>query len=1786
MKRECRLSLAIALVWILFVAPIMASTPVRVNVGGRRSSPRKPTRETKSGGASEFVSRAKLITAVPTQTTATISGQSTTLMPDGRWLLIGGESQDGPLNSAALKDERNGKTIALASRLSRGRAWHSATLLPDGNVLILGGVGAKGERVIDAELFNSESQQFQTISIRGLIARAGHSATLLMDGRVVITGGLSNNQVSGSVELFDPQTRSAALLPVTLINPRQKHTANLLPDGNVLLWGGMDTNTHDLDSGEIFDVEHQTLTLAADYARRFDDVALYMTGSSPRDGEASVPKDTRIALRFSKPLRVETVNSTTVSLSGPQGSLATKIVPAESGMLVFVTPQTALEATSMYTLTVSGASDKNNTLLPPTSLTFMTVGSEKIEHVPPGHRHANMQDKGPVEFDNLKPGEKGETKWRKLAALQADAGVTALAGQVLKVNGQPLSNVTLQIEERAVRTDSTGRFLLTNIPAGHQEMLVNGATASHPGKLYATCENGVDIAAGKTTILPYTIWLPVVDTQHATEIPVPTTREVVATNPLLPGLEMHIPAGVRLRTHDGSYLTSMAITPVPLDRTPIPLPPGTDFYFTPQAHDSVVETVDGRPSPGIRVIYPNVSNLAPGTQVDLYDYSTQKGWYVYGQGTVTPDRKQVVPNPGVGLQRLTCNNSMGTPGVPGVGPAAGNGTIDGDPVDLGTGLFVDRKTDVVLPDTIPITLTRTYRQNDSANRVFGYGATHPYEMYLWIGFGSYFDLVLPDGGKIHYLETTPGSGVYQHTATPTKFYKSTLTSNTLEGGYDVKLLDGTIYHFFATTICCNQLVHVWVTGLSWVQDRYGNRLTITRDTSLRINKITTPNGRWVSFIYDTSNRITQAQDSIGRTIGYTYDGNGCLWKVADTKGGVTEYTYDTSHRMLTLKDARGIVYLTNEYDVNGRVSRQTQADTGVYQFAYTVDINNQVTQTNVTDPRLNVRRVTFNSMGYTLTDTFALGKPEQQVYTYTRQIDSNAVLIVTDPLSRQTKMTYDTQGNVTSITRMFGTTDAVTTTFTYEPRFNQVATVTDPLNHTVTYAYNGRGNLASITDALGHKANFGYNPAAQVISFTNALGHTTQFGYDGGTLTRVTDPLGRTSRYELDGAGRITRVTDPLGVSANYRFDNLNRTTQATDRSGANTSLGYDPNGNILNVTDSANSVTSYTYDNMDRVNTRRDPLLHDQTYQYDLNGNLKQTTDRKGQVTNFTYDALNRLSQVAFADTSTRTYVYDAANRLSQIVDSQSGTINYGYDNMDRLTSETTSQGSLTYTYDAAGRRSTMTVAGQATVNYTFDDSNRLTQISQGSAIVSFAYDAMGRRTSLTLPNGLVTEYGYDAASQLTSLTYKQGTNIIGNLNYEYDLGGRRTRVGGSFARSLSPLPAAATYNAANQMLSFASKTLSYDLNGNLTSDGTNTYSWDVRDRLVSINGTTANANFQYDAAGRRSSRTVNGGTTTFLYDGSNIVQEQSSQSGNANLLNGGIDELFSRNDSSGAWSRLADGLGSSMGFADSSGIMQTEYSYGVFGQNATTGIQNNNGSQYTGRENDGTALQYNRARYYSPELQRFISEDPAGLNGGTNLYAYVNNSPTNFVDPQGLDVEVIIWNPTFLEGFNGLGGHVSYNIDGVMYSWEGHGWAAPQSAASYIQSNMQFRSGMGYQIDFGSAEKNKAFEDAIKHGYDGAPPRIGFPFPSSPYNLITNNCGNAFCNAANSGQFGLPPDNHIAPWGHRDYIESYLPIKSRYYYPYLGGRSCAEYSTAPGGISGFFNKLAGDIGNLYGYY
>jgi RHS repeat-associated protein len=1584
MKQRAKFAFVWGLSLILVAGPVFTLANGKTLTVERTPSTRReratraplPARKTKSKSSQDI----------------TVLGRTTTELPDGKLLLIGGVGPDGQSISSSISDPRNSETVLLNDK-ALARAWHSATMLPDGRVLIVGGIGSDGEVVQAAGLFDPERLVFEALPVGAITPRAYHTATLLIDGRVLLVGGVSTKtRALLKAELWNFKAQVSTTVTGKPSGVRLKGKSTLLADGNVLIEDGSDENGKELRNNELFNLKANSFNFTSLSSEVDSQQVPFLTGSLPQEGATEVELDTLIGLRFSKPLSIEGFNPETLTIARDGNRIAAKVILAEGGRLAFISPLQGLQEGVTYTITCGDSTDAKK--VTPGVFSFTTAGNRRSAGAAPSDGDTDWAPSTEnMRGDWRMKGQKSTAE--DLPPLQGRPGETSVSGRVLTLRGQPLSNVTLSIGTRQARTDQTGRFLLADVPDGHQVLIIDGRSATRPGATYGTFRAGVNLSPAQTNVLPFTIWMPKLDMVHAVTIPSPNQQEVVITNPLIPGLELHLPPGTVIRDLEGRAATQISITPVPTDRPPFPLPPGLRVPVFASIQPGGAKIIP----PRARLIYPNYLNEAPGARVNFWNYDPEgKGWYIYGQGTVTPNGKQVVPDPGVVIYEFTgiMISSSGDPTS--TWPPGGNGPghKDGDPVDLSTGLFVQKRTDLAINDVLPLKLQRTYRPADTASRAFGIGTTHDYEMFLWsVNNYQELDLVLADGARIHYTRISSGTGftdaVYEHTGTPSAFYKSRITwagSST----WELKLKDGTVYVFPEYQ------------PLSAIRDPKGNQITITRGVGGKITQVTSPNGRWIQFTYDTSSRVTQAKDNSGRTVGYQYDTSGRLWKVTDVAGGVTEYTYDSSHRMLTMKDARNIVFLTNEYNSADRVIKQTLADSTFYEFAYTLDGSGKVTQTDVTDPRGNVRRVTFNSSGYVASDTRALGETEEQTYTYTRQSGTNLITSITDPLDRVTAFTYDANGCLTEVTRLYGTTGAVTSTFTREPNFNNVASITDPLNHTVSFSYDTRGNLTTISDALSHQTTLSYNSFGQVSSLTDHLGHSVQLSYSAGDLVGITDPLSRTATRTVDAVGRSTSMSSASGHLTTFQYNALNQPTSQTNSLQGSTSLSYDANGNMLSVTDARSSVTSFIYNDMDRATTRRDPLSHDQTYEYDANGNMTEFTDREGQITSYSYDALNRLTGATYDDSSTTTYTYDAANRLTQLVDSLSGTYSYTYDDLDRLTQETTPQGSVSYSHDAAGRRTSMTVSGQSAVNYSYDNANRLTQISQGSATISMTYDNANRRTSLTLPNGVSTEYTWDAASQLTESLYKYGTNVLGNVTYSYDANGRRASMGGTFARMALPQAVTGnTYNAANHLTAFGSQSLSYDLNGNLTSDGTDSYTWDARRQLSSISG-GASASFTYDSFGRRVSRTISSSTTTYRYDGYNIVQELSGSTPTANMLVGGMDEVFRRSDSSGSSGPLVDGVGSIIALSDSSGAVQTQYTYEPFGKTSVSGTTSSNSSQFTGRENDGTSLYYYRARYYSPTLQRFIAEDPLDFSGGdVNLYSYVRNSPATLIDPTG---------------------------------------------------------------------------------------------------------------------------------------------------------------------------------------
>src|SRR6185369_4962643 len=556
MKHRINISLALILSCVLAASPSLvfaSGTSLRTAISRKMDRLRLPKPE-------------RLRLNKPVQTPAP-DGQTSTLLPDGRVLVIGGV---GAESTAVINDPVTGERLPLPN-LDEARAWHSATMLPDGRVFIFGGTGTGGRALKSAEIFDPVTLSFTLLPSVGLTARAFHSATLLMDGKVLLVGGNSESgKAAAKVETWDFKTKSANTLASRLNVARQKHKASLLADGRVLIESGTDEVGNAIRVTEAFNPENGEFSVAGPVPEAA--TAPYLVASLPANDANDVA--------------------------------------AENGRLAFVSPLEPLEPNTTYTLTIDQASDGLNSVVPAT-VTFTTAQGPQDKQPDTSNQPDWIPDQNALRGDWTSKNPR--SPWQDLPNLEAEAGVTALAGQTLTLRGQPLANVTLEINGTKTVTDGSGRFVLKSLTPGHQMLKIDGSTASRPGGTYGIFRAGVEISASRTNPLGYTIWMPRLDMANAATISAPTTGDVSVTTPRIPGLELRLPTQTLIRDLNGEPVTQLSITPIPTDRPPFPLPAGihVPVFFTIQPGGSRIIP------PRARLIYPNFTTSSPGTRIDF-----------------------------------------------------------------------------------------------------------------------------------------------------------------------------------------------------------------------------------------------------------------------------------------------------------------------------------------------------------------------------------------------------------------------------------------------------------------------------------------------------------------------------------------------------------------------------------------------------------------------------------------------------------------------------------------------------------------------------------------------------------------------------------------------------------------------------------------------------------------------------------------------------------------------------------------------------------------------------------------------------------------------------------------------------------------------------------------------------------------------------------------------------------------------------------------------------------------
>jgi RHS repeat-associated protein len=266
------------------------------------------------------------------------------------------------------------------------------------------------------------------------------------------------------------------------------------------------------------------------------------------------------------------------------------------------------------------------------------------------------------------------------------------------------------------------------------------------------------------------------------------------------------------------------------------------------------------------------------------------------------------------------------------------------------------------------------------------------------------------------------------------------------------------------------------------------------------------------------------------------------------------------------------------------------------------------------------------------------------------------------------------------------------------------------------------------------------------------------------------------------------------------------------------------------------------------------------------------------------------------------------------------------------------------------------------------------------------------------TIETDVTIDYTYDPLYRLTAADYSTGEFF----HYTYDA------VGNRLTQETEAGTSAYTYDIANRLTSVDGVTYTWDDNGSLLSDGASTYTYDHANRLREVQQGDANYTFFYDGLGNRVQQIAPDGTpydytldlaagltqvlddtvSTYLYGRARIGEEQPD-----------------------GWQyHLGDALGSVRELAASTGTVGLAQSFEPFGRVMAQFGSASTGFGFTGEQLDGTGLVYLRARYYASYLNQWIQPDQIVpdpyIPGDWNRYAYVRNNPVTWTDPSGLFV------------------------------------------------------------------------------------------------------------------------------------------------------------------------------------
>jgi RHS repeat-associated protein len=741
---------------------------------------------------------------------------------------------------------------------------------------------------------------------------------------------------------------------------------------------------------------------------------------------------------------------------------------------------------------------------------------------------------------------------------------------------------------------------------------------------------------------------------------------------------------------------------------------------------------------------------------------------------------------------------------------------------------------------------------------------------------------------------------------------------------------------------------------------------------------------------DLFGRETKIVDALGGTTLIERETDGHIRRIVDAGGGIT--VVERAPHELSWRDPIGATFLAR-YDPRGLI-RETVAPNGdVTRYRYDAHANLM----EMVDARGAAWRATYDAWGRCTSATDVAGATTQTTYS-----SGGRVLAIVSPGGETTRYDYDPAGRVAAVRGALGTT---------------------------TYAYGGLDRLCEVVAPNGERASLRYDREGRLSSVTNARGEVYRFvrRHDGLVIEEHTFD-GRRLCFKYDAMGRQIEAENGAGEKVEIERDLLGRMVKRTFGEREE-SFEHDARGDVIRAVGGDIEVA----------------------FERNLLGWIVQETQRAGAeaiTVDVEYDLMGRAARRATSRGHSVQWERHGA-KATAILD---GTerIEVAFDAAGREIGRGLPQGGLIHTaYDAGGQLASRRVLDMTRAPRVGEGEPAWIGDAQGAVTVDqrylFSSALLAKRWDRAL--GL-TRFDYDPQGRLLSVIPEKARAEL----FRYGPGGELHEADSS----------ARAYGPGGRLLRADGMEYTWDRAGRIIEargpeGGPTRYEWSANGQLLAVERADGlRVEHMYDPFDRRilkravqvegrARRTLS--TTRFVWDATTLVHDVKTTP-SADGAPGVEERTFcfeehrsapwAQKDKRGWFHYLNDDSGAPERLIDGKGNVACELHWTAWGRaevapGAVTSTPFRFRGQYADEE---TGLSYNFHRYYDPSTGRYLSADPIGIVGGSDVFAYANNCPTSAVDVEGLMYSAIkdgSGNPV-AEGNNlGTGGGVT-NWDPAM--------------------------------------------------------------------------------------------------------------------------------------------------------